>query len=243
MGLFEKKTNCSLCGVEQGKFKVADGCICQSCIKQCGLGFTLERILKERTIHEVKQAIEVQKENQKKLDVFNATKVIGEFIQFDENNKLWLVKRKLNRLEIDPIIEKFSDIMDFELIEDGDSLLVNRSLGEALVGISTANKKIKKVVNKFQIKISLNNMITPAVFIDMISAPTKYNSLVYKNAYNYAQQIISVLAVIIENEKKDSSSQTNNSSADEIMKFKNLLESGAISQEEYDAKKRQLLGL
>ena len=35
----------------------------------------------------------------------------------------------------------------------------------------------------------------------------------------------------------------NSSAADEIKKFKELLDSGAISQEEYDIKKKQLLGL
>ena len=33
------------------------------------------------------------------------------------------------------------------------------------------------------------------------------------------------------------------SAADELKKFKELLDMGAISQEEYDAKKKQLLGL
>ena len=33
------------------------------------------------------------------------------------------------------------------------------------------------------------------------------------------------------------------SSADELAKFKQLLDSGAITQEEYNAKKKQLLGL
>ena len=33
------------------------------------------------------------------------------------------------------------------------------------------------------------------------------------------------------------------SSADELMKFKNLLDAGVITQEEFDAKKKQLLGL
>ena len=33
------------------------------------------------------------------------------------------------------------------------------------------------------------------------------------------------------------------SSADEIKKFKDLLDSGVITQEEFDAKKKQLLGL
>ena len=35
----------------------------------------------------------------------------------------------------------------------------------------------------------------------------------------------------------------NLSSADEIKKFKDLLDSGVITQEEFDAKKKQLLGL
>ena len=41
-----------------------------------------------------------------------------------------------------------------------------------------------------------------------------------------------------EHKAKESKSQ-----ADEIKKFKELLDSGAITQEEYDAKKKQILGL
>ena len=33
------------------------------------------------------------------------------------------------------------------------------------------------------------------------------------------------------------------SEADELMKFKNLLDNGIISQEEFEAKKKQLLGI
>ena len=48
-----------------------------------------------------------------------------------------------------------------------------------------------------------------------------------------------------EKEKAVSSNATNTSvsSADELKKFKELLDSGVISQEEFDAKKKQLLGL
>ena len=37
--------------------------------------------------------------------------------------------------------------------------------------------------------------------------------------------------------------ENGNISYDAIAKFKNLLDSGAITQEEFDAKKKQLLGL
>ena len=43
--------------------------------------------------------------------------------------------------------------------------------------------------------------------------------------------------------KNISTVASNSSSADELMKFKNLLDQGIINQEEFDAKKKQLLGL
>lgn len=43
--------------------------------------------------------------------------------------------------------------------------------------------------------------------------------------------------------EKQTANNVNMSSADEIEKFKRLLDSGAITQEEYEAKKKQILGL
>lgn len=56
--------------------------------------------------------------------------------------------------------------------------------------------------------------------------------------YNYLLDIIS------KRREEDFSNKANcASSADELIKFKNLLDAGAITQEEYNAKKKQLLGL
>jgi len=41
----------------------------------------------------------------------------------------------------------------------------------------------------------------------------------------------------------DSSSSSSDDSVSEIQKYKELLDSGAITQEEFDAKKKELLGL
>ena len=43
--------------------------------------------------------------------------------------------------------------------------------------------------------------------------------------------------------KNNDNANDNDDSADKIKKFKDLLDSGAITQEEYDAKKKDLLGL
>ena len=43
--------------------------------------------------------------------------------------------------------------------------------------------------------------------------------------------------------KSDQEDEKRNDSADEIMKLKGLLDAGAITQEEFDKKKKELLGL
>lgn len=59
--------------------------------------------------------------------------------------------------------------------------------------------------------------------------------------------VVSKLLVDRQNNKKVDTTQSvapqNNSNADELKKFKDLLDSGVITQEEFDAKKKQLLGL
>lgn len=44
-------------------------------------------------------------------------------------------------------------------------------------------------------------------------------------------------------EQQAPSTNTGISEADEILKYKQLLDDGAITQEEYEAKKKQLLGI
>lgn len=55
--------------------------------------------------------------------------------------------------------------------------------------------------------------------------------------FEYLQSVTQKAAVT------NNSSETSLSSADEIKKFKDLLDTGAITQEEFDQKKKQLLGL
>lgn len=50
--------------------------------------------------------------------------------------------------------------------------------------------------------------------------------------YNEAQEILSTLQVICENRKQDNT-KNSYSVADELLKFKQLLDAGAIIQEEY----------
>ena len=84
-------------------------------------------------------------------------------------------------------------------------------------------------------------------FLNGISVSTSSGSIKFlgvKNRDEIHKEISKLL--LIRQEKKASSSnfpEAHQSSADELKKYKDLLESGAITQEEFDAKKKQLLGL
>lgn len=55
--------------------------------------------------------------------------------------------------------------------------------------------------------------------------------------------IIGIAIVACRPYKNQGKENNKNTPADELTKYKNLLDSGAITQEEYDAKKKQLLGI
>ena len=63
------------------------------------------------------------------------------------------------------------------------------------------------------------------------------------SAKNIGMELHKILDQLKSKTTPDVSTVAAPSSADEIKKFKELLDSGAITQEEYDAKKKQLLGL
>jgi hypothetical protein len=68
----------------------------------------------------------------------------------------------------------------------------------------------------------------------------------YKNANAFARSVFDVLYGVFKNYKENGEPTANTntiSNADEIKKYKDLLDAGAITQEEFEAKKKQLLGL
>ena len=70
------------------------------------------------------------------------------------------------------------------------------------------------------------------------------NTVTFRNQDNQlVKKIKAYLEDIILNQKASQNMIVSVSSADELKKFKELLDSGVITQEEFDAKKNQLLGL
>lgn len=67
---------------------------------------------------------------------FVATKMVGNyFMQVGENKKLWLIPNGFLGTRVNPIIYKFSDVVSFKLIEDGETVIeIKGGLGRAIVG-------------------------------------------------------------------------------------------------------------
>jgi hypothetical protein len=251
MGFFDLKVECSICNKEAGlnRYQIKDKLwVCPECFKKAG--FNLMTPIRGMSVEDVKSAIDLRNKFDEELKEFNPTKVISSYIEFDDTQKKWLVSRSKN-----PKIYNYSDIVDFELLEDGESISKG-GLGRAvaggvlfggvgaIVGGVTGGKKSKAICKSLRIKITINDIKNPTVYLDFIKIDTKKDGFIYKNIYKVAQECLSTLQLICNSQEAPEINATPQiSSADEILKYKNLLDNGIITKEEFEAKKKQLLGL
>lgn len=187
------------------------------------------------------------------LSNFITTKKIGVYIEFDEQKRLWLIPDGVRGKKIHPKIYTFDDIVEYELLEDGDTV-TKGGLGRAIVGGAlvggvgavvggvTGKKKTKSVINNLRIKITVNDTSNPSIYINLINTPTKANSFLYKMAYESAQEILSMFSIITQNNENQQEKITNTASvADELIKLKSLLDDGILTEEEFIAEKNKIL--
>jgi hypothetical protein len=188
-----------------------------------------------------------------------------DFIEIDESRKLIVfpVKEKTGLISFKQAehLRKFEDLIDFDLQVDGSTVtdgssLLGAAVGAlsfggvgAIVGSGMRAKETRQVITKMNVNVRFNDMNNPQEVISILDGfDCKKGSQSYETAYNKAQEIISLLTVILQKNKGEQQNAANDQSltadvADEIMKFKKLLDAGAITQEEFDAKKKQLLEL
>jgi len=78
----------------------------------------------------------------------------------------------------------------------------------------------------------------------VLAAASDENTITINDRENeIAEKMVAYIQNKIKEAKSPKAVSTSDSAADEIMKLKNLLDMGIITQEEFDAKKKQLLGL
>lgn len=265
MGLFSKES-CIICNAEVGaltRSKLDNGkYICSNCIAK--LHFTdgwNANNMRVSSVEEIKERISFVekdlKENADRISNFKATAQYGGYVWFDDKNKWFVFPKGTFTSKIDNCyVFKYDEILDYEVLEDGTSI-TKGGFGKALVGGAVfglagaiaggTSKKTKQVCTKLQIKITTRNSDTPVVYLNLIDTEFKKDSFIYKQASKTVQDILSKFQIIVEqleqekNVKKETTNET--SVADEIKKFKELLDIGAITQEEFESKKKDLLGV
>lgn len=162
-------------------------------------------------------------------------------------------------------IFRFDEIADFDLLENNNAI-ASGGLGRAIIGGTllggagaivggiTGKRKTKTTCDMLVVQISTTNMFFPNLMITYINKEIKKTDKKYMKELNNAQQTIAGLNSVIkiaENNKVikvsvEDNNYDNNMSDDsykELKELKELLDMGIINQEEFDIKKKELLGL
>lgn len=160
-------------------------------------------------------------------------------------------------------IFRFDEIADFDLLENNNTI-ASGGLGRAvvggvllggagaIVGGVTGKRKTKATCDMLVVQVSTTNMFFPNLMITYINKEVKKTDKKYTKEFNNAQQTIAGLNSVIkmaENNKVvkvsvENSNDINDSNPyEELKKVKELLDMGIITQEEFDLKKKELLGL
>lgn len=142
------------------------------------------------------------------------------------------------------LVLNLADINGYEIVENGVTV-TSGGLGRAKVGASTSKKNSDSIIDNLKIKINMNDLNLPVTYISLITTKTKISSLTYKMEIKRADNIISSLDILVKQYQNivPVSEPTKLLATDEIRKFKALLDEGIINQEEFNAKKKELLNL
>lgn len=269
MGLFNKPiVTCSICGREVGakekRWNTKDGFLCPDCQKPFGRldgskGFVS---------YDTKQLMELRDkflsyntllaENKKTYLSLDANRIIENTVFIDDKRKKWYYdsgKKAFFYFNDDAAIPP---VFNFE-----DVLEVSIASGEKTISAVSSTKKLKGIR-----KAAVGGLIAgaPGALLGGIMAESKTSTHVTETQDYFVNVVIDgeeeilsmpfpteqsaekvklALATMIndsEEIKKEPTASTV-SIPDEIRKFKELLDDGIITQEEFDTKKKQLLGL
>lgn len=188
----------------------------------------------------------------------------------DDTNKKWLIKR--SAVDSNPTIYSYSDLIEFEITQNGGSIAkgvtkgkVSGHTGRAVVGgilfgpigavagaagkrkiSSTTTTITSETCTSLQVRIRVADLGSPEIVIPFIKSEVKTDSFIYKSCISLAKNLAATLAYVQSGKSEaelEKEAVQGISTPDELQKFYNLKEAGVITEEEFEAKKKQLLGL
>ena len=173
----------------------------------------------------------------------------------DENSKRWTVYNFNGESKI----YSFNDIVKVELDENGNKYVSQNGVLRAvvgsaifggvgaIVGATTATKS--HTINSLNVIVYTSRISDPVITIPLIISPVSDSSALYLRNRADAIKLMSMLnAIAMQNTSSNSkpdekAPEASLSAADELAKYKKLLDDGAISEEEYSTVKKKLLNI
>lgn len=155
-------------------------------------------------------------------------------------------------------IINFSDIIECQIIEDSNTVMkggVGRAVvGGALAGgvgaiVGANTRASKNVINILQIRIITKKISNSLYTIDLIKTEIEKNSMEYRNAMNFANNVYAILTSIITNNDKVSNNlggkktmeQNNNNFIEQLERLSKLRNDGMITEREFEESKQKIL--
>lgn len=135
------------------------------------------------------------------IENFKSTYEVGDFIKFNDEIKKIVISPKFN-----PQLITYDSIFNYELLENGNTVINKSGVGRALVGgilfggvgaiVGGVTGKKTMTTNIKSIKIKIITKDNKFHFISLLNTKVKNTSIIYKVAYENAQKILSKLDMI-----------------------------------------------
>lgn len=252
MALFQKKL-CSVCSKPISTFAtshpICGGSICEECWARCSPLAQLSNMSPQ----DILKHIELRCEQPEWVE---STDTVKNYLCVDRKRQLWY--SPFVCISGDEDVFHFSQLIGFDLVEDGTSI-TEGGLGSALVGGAllggtgaiigaSLGRKQKSICGQLSVIITVDDPYISFFSIDLVKSEMRLNknSDLYQKAKKDLHSIAALLTMILKQRQVSAppAPQTQSvSAADEILKFKQLADAGILTQEEFEAKKKQLLGL
>ena len=187
----------------------------------------------------------------KKIKI-NSVSAVKPHLLIDSNSKKFVYESSTNLSKV----YSFSDLTNYEIYENGNNIL-NGSVAKPLIGgalfgvvgaiaAANTNKKITKQCTSLKLILHINDLNNPNItinYIDGISHST--DGAIYKSKMDNINEVCSILRYIINDSKvlKTSQMPPQNSTKQALQELKELFDDGLITEEDYEQKKKQILGL
>lgn len=188
--------------------------------------------LKEKKQNRIDDSIQ---QKQRKMS-FKGKSFSEPYVTFDDENELI----KISLVLFSNIYLTYQEIKEFEVADNKGASIKTDFSSALLVGIF-AKKKV--MVSDLHITIYTSNPQHSLITIKLLDKETESDSLSYKGSLMQAERISMKLNHIINNRDTTSDKLMNQDPIEKVKGLKELLDIGAITQSEFDIKKKELLNL